>query len=294
VDPRALIESLVERLPRDDKDRRVSIYNSYFACFDNESHLSSDMMDELCTWVTGISMTVRELYTTDEMRTFSAKRALGITGINTPITNSDTLNQAFIVDMESIPDGFDENSESKLIAENKFIDETKKSVPDTLAYIFDILVKCLERYDEVERRIKPNHRLADFVIWGETISRVIGNKDNQFLEAWHQNVQQQNINVVQNDPFAGLLVDYVFNYHYAETEIKIGPMQLYSDLRKYAEDKKLDIRYARWFPQTPEWLARKIRAIKVDLKAADILVEVDRTNNQRWIIFKKIQLKMPQ
>ena len=71
-------------------------------------------------------------------------------------------------------------------------------------------------------------------------------------------------------------------------------MQLYSDLRKYAEDKKLDIRYARWFPQTPEWLARKIRAIKVDLKAADILVEVDRTNNQRWIIFKKIQLKMPQ
>ena len=294
VDPRASIESLVERLPRDDKDRRVSILNSYFACFDNESHLNPDLMDEICTWVTGYSGTVRELYTTDEMRTFSAKRALGITGINIPITNSDALNRAFIADMESIPDGFDENIESKLIAENKFIDEIKRSVPNILEYIFNVLVKCLERYDEVERQIKPNHRLADFVIWGETISRVIGNKDNEFLEAWHQNVRQQNINVVQNDPFAGLLVDYIFNYHYAETEIKIGPMQLYSDLRKYAEDKKLDIRYARWFPQTPEWLARKIRAIKVDLKAADILVEVDRTNNQRWIIFKKIQLKMPQ
>ncbi|MGB8086444.1 MAG: hypothetical protein WCF07_09170, partial [Nitrososphaeraceae archaeon] len=58
-------------------------------------------------------------------------------------------------------------------------------------YIFNFLVKCLERYDEVERQIKPNHRLADFVIWGETISRVIGNKDNEFLEAWHQNVQHQ-------------------------------------------------------------------------------------------------------
>ena len=185
------IESLVERLPRDEKDRRVSIYNSYFACFDNESHLNPDLMDEICTWVTGYSGTVRELYTTDEMRTFSAKRALGITGINIPITNSDALNRAFIIDMEPIPDGFDENSESKLIAENKFIDETKKSVPDTLAYIFDILVKCLERYDEVERQIKPNHRLADFVIWGETISRVIGNKDNEFLEDWHQNVQHQ-------------------------------------------------------------------------------------------------------
>ena len=189
VDPRPKM-ALVERLPRDDKDRRVAIYNSYFACFDNESHLSPDLMDEICTWVTGISMSVRELYTTNEIRTFSAQRALGITGINIPITNSDALNRAFIVDMESIPDGFDENSESKLIAENKFIDEIKKSVPDTLEYIFNVLVKCLERYDKVERQIKPNHRLADFVIWGETISRVIGNKDNEFLEAWHQNVQQ--------------------------------------------------------------------------------------------------------
>ncbi len=223
VDPRAPIESLVERLPRDEKDRRVSIYNSYFACFDNESHLNSDLMDEICTWVTGYSGTVRELYTTDEMRTFSAKRALGITGINIPITNSDALNRSFVVDMESIPDGFDEDSESKLIAENKFIDEIKRLIPDNLAYIFDVLVKALERYNEVERQIKPNHRLADFVIWGETISRVIGNKDNEFVEAWSQNTRQQNISVVQNNPFAGLLVDYVFNYHYAETEIKIGP-----------------------------------------------------------------------
>jgi hypothetical protein len=93
ADPRPSL-ALVERLPRDDKDRRVSIYNSYFACFDNESHLNPDLMDELCTWVTGYSGTVRELYTTDEMRTFSAKRALGITGINIPVTNSDALNRA--------------------------------------------------------------------------------------------------------------------------------------------------------------------------------------------------------
>ena len=287
MDPRPSL-ALVERLPRDDKDRRVAIHNSYFACFDNESHLNPDLMDEICTWVTGISMSVRELYTTDEMRTFSAQRALGITGINIPITNSDALNRAFIVDMEPIPDGFDENSESKLIAENKFIDEIKKSVPATLAYIFDIMVKCLQRYGEIERQIKPNHRLADFVIWGEVISRVIGNKDNEFLKAWHQNVQQQNINVVQNNPFAGLLVDYVFNYHYDQTEIQIEPMQLYLDLRNRSDERKLDINRAQWFPQSPEWMTRKIQGLTEDLKAANILVEVGRTSNRRWIRFKKI------
>jgi energy-coupling factor transporter ATP-binding protein EcfA2 len=288
VDPRDPPESLVERLPRDEKDRRVSIYDSYFACFDNESHLSPDLMDELCTWVTGYSGTVRELYTTDEKRTFSAKRALGITGINSPITNSDAVNRAFISDLEPIPDGFDGNSQSKLIAENKFFNEIKKSVPDMLAYIFDVLVKALAMYEEVERQVKPNHRLADFVIWGEVISRIIGNKDNEFLEAWHQNTQQQNVTVVQNNPFAGLLVDYIFNYHRGETETKIGPSQLHSDLKDYAVEKKLDVRYGHWFPGNPGWLARIIQAIKLDLKAANILVENGRNGNERWIIFKKI------
>ena len=247
VDPRPFL-GLVERLPRDDKDRRVAIFNSYFPCFDNESHLSSEIMDEICTWVTGVSMSVRELYTTDEIRTFSAKRALGVTGINIPITNSDALNRAFIVDMDSIPDGSDENSESKLIAENKFIDEIKSSVPDILKYIFDVLAECLKSYEEVARRIKPNHRLADFVLWGEVISRVIGNKENEFLNAWRQNVQQQNVTAVQNNPFAGLLTDYVFNFHYNQSEIKIEPMQLHLDLRMRAEEKKLDYR-AKWFPR---------------------------------------------
>jgi hypothetical protein len=191
--------------------------------------------------------------------------------------------------MESIPDGFEENSESKLISENKFIDEIKSLVPDTLAYIFDVLVECLKRYEEIARQVRPNHRLADFVIWGELISRVIGNKENEFLNAWYQNVQQQNVTVVQNNPFAGLVIDYVFNFHYNQAEIQMEPMQLYLDLRNRAEDRKLDINRAKWFPQSPEWVTRKIQEIIVDLKAADILVEIGRDCNRRWIRFKKVQ-----
>lgn len=85
--------------------------------------------------------------------------------------------------MESVPDGFDGTSDSQLIGENKFINEIRRSLPDILAYIFDVLVQALRKFDEVKDQIKPNHRLADFVIWGEIISRVIGNKDNEFLKA---------------------------------------------------------------------------------------------------------------
>lgn len=92
---------------------------------------------------------------------------------------------------------------------------------------------------------------------------------------WLENTQQQNVTVVQNNPIG-------------ETEIKIGPSQLYLDLREYTEKKKLDVRYGHWFPHNPEWLVRIIQAIKLDLKAANILVENGRTGNERWIMFKKI------
>jgi hypothetical protein len=117
---------------------------------------------------------------------------------------------------------------------------------------------------------------------------VVGNKENEFLNAWYQNVQHQNVTVVQNNSFAGLIVDYVFNFNYKDQNvIEIEPMQLYLDLRNRAFDKKLDTR-AKWFPQSPEWMTRKIQEIKVDLKAANILVEVGRDGNRRWIRFKKI------
>jgi hypothetical protein len=288
IDPRTENESLVERLPRDEKDRRVSIFHSYFPCFDNESHLDQEVMDEICSWVTGISMTVRELYTTDKLRTFSAKRAIGITGINIPITNSDALNRAFIADMDSIPDGYDGTSESKLIGENQFINDIRQSLPEILAYIFSVLVQVLRKFEEIKDQIKPNHRLADFVIWGEAISRVIGNEDNVFLEAWNQNTHQQNINVIQNNPLAGLLIDYVFNHH-DQIEFLIEPSQLFRNLKRYAIENQIDVVHAKWFPQNAEWLSKKIRILKEDLKAANILVDPDiRKEQKRLIYFRKI------
>jgi hypothetical protein len=153
-------------------------------------------------------------------------------------------------------------------------------------------VHALNKYDEVKAQIKPNHRLADFVIWGEVISRVIGNKDNEFLEAWHQNTHQQNINVIQNNPFAGLLIDYILNHHYNLIEFQMEPMQLFTELKTRAMEKQIDIIHARWFPQNAEWMSRRIKALTEDLKAANILVETDiQKDSKRWIYFKKILTK---
>jgi hypothetical protein len=190
--------------------------------------------------------------------------------------------------MDSIPDGYDGTSESKLIGENKFINDIRQSLPNILAYVFNVLVQVLNLYDEIKDQIKPNHRLADFVIWSEAISRVIGNKDNVFLESWNRNTLQQNINVIQNNPLAGLLISYILNYR-DQNDFHIEPTQLFGNLRRYALEKQIDVVHAKWFPQNPEWLSRKIRILKTDLKAANILVDPDIKKEQRRLIyFKKI------
>jgi hypothetical protein len=75
VDPRESFDELVEKLPRDERDRRVAILDNYISYFDNESILKYDEMDELCMCITGYSKTIRILNTTDERRTYSGNEA---------------------------------------------------------------------------------------------------------------------------------------------------------------------------------------------------------------------------
>ncbi|MDQ6865618.1 MAG: hypothetical protein M3044_17545 [Thermoproteota archaeon] len=288
VDPRDKVEALVQRLPRDQKDRRVNIFNNHVSYFDNETTLNSDEMDELCTWVTGYSGTVRVLHTTDESRTYSGKRPIGINGINIPVVNSDILSRSFVVEMQKVNDGSDGLTESQLIPENEIIDHIRRIMPEMLGHIFDTLVKALRKYDDVRKEIKPNHRLADFVVWGETISRALGNENNEFLEAWELNVKNQNRMVINNNTLATLLIGYAFNDR-PEIAFEIEPQELLRDLRFYAVNHQID--YDKYLPQNPSWLSRHINSICNDLIEAGLAIEPDiRKEHKRCIGFKKINI----
>jgi hypothetical protein len=161
-------------------------------------------------------------------------------------------------------------------------------MPEILGHIFDTLVKSLRKYDEVRKEIKPNHRLADFVIWGETISRVLGNEKNEFLEAWKLNVENQNLILINNNTLAQLVIGYVFNKR-AEIEFEIEPQELLKDLRIHAINH--GISYDKYLPQNPSWLSRHINSICNDLIEAGLVIEPDiQKEHKRYIGFKKINI----
>jgi hypothetical protein len=107
------------------------------------------------------------------------------------------------------------------------------------------------------------------------------NESEAFLKAWHENMQQQNVSVIQNNSFAGLLVDLILNYYYNQIEFSIEPTQLFKDFAEHAKTRNIDINHNRLYPQTPEWMSRKIREVKEDLKAAGILIDPDVRQHQK-------------
>ena len=65
----------------------------------------------------------------------------------------------------------------------------EKLKPDLLGYIFDIVSKAIILKDSIELSKTPG--LADFAMWGEAISRTIGHKEMEFIDAYRRNIKRQ-------------------------------------------------------------------------------------------------------
>jgi len=112
-------------------------------------------------------------------------------------------------------------------------------MPELLGHILDIIVKTLPLYESVRKEIKPNHRLADFVVLGETIFRALGNEENAFLEACKQNTENQNLIVINNNNLGQLLIKYAFNEP-IEQEFVFEPEGLLRSLKVFALNERGD------------------------------------------------------
>jgi hypothetical protein len=287
VDPVSNHDALVQKLPRDEKDRRVTIHDNFLSYFDNESRLSYDEMDELCMWVTGYSKSIRILHTTDERRTYSGKRSIGINGINIPVSNSDIMSRCFISEHTSllspiVTDGKDSKTR-KLERESKYLTNIQEAIPQILGYIFDTLVKALQTFEEVDKEVDPLDRLADWIVWCETIARALGYDKNEFLEAWRINRETQSYSVIQNNSLAILLIKCAFNERY-ELEFAIEPDDLLKDLKFFAAKTGVDYSLDKGLPKNAVWLTRWINMIKQDLMIAGLTIDETKSNERLiWI-----------
>jgi hypothetical protein len=191
--------------PKQINDLVQILDHNYVNCFDNVSSISEEVSDLICRVVTGAGYSKRALYTDDSDFIYKFKRFIGVNGINLATTRADFLDRSLIIKVKRIDDKFRKK-------EADIEKELERLRPYILGYIFDTLVKVLEYRDEhPNEKIFENGypRMADFAEWGEIIARCLGYKKNEFINAYYENINSQNDEVIESSPIAEAILLFV-------------------------------------------------------------------------------------
>ena len=244
----------------------------YVNFFDNVSSVSQELSDLLCRAVTGSGYLKRSsLYTDDKDIPYNFKRCIGLNGINVVTTRPDLVDISLSLRVERIP-------EDKRKKEDEIKQEFERLKPFVLGYVFDILVKVLKyREDHKDEKIlKGSPRMADFAEWGEIISRCLGNKDNEFIDAYQENIDNQNDEIIESTPVAESIILFM-----ADKERWDGtPSQLYKFLEDIISQIYYDLRRSNLWPKAANRLTAKINEITPNLLKRNIEVVTGEKNSE--------------
>ncbi|MDE1766944.1 MAG: hypothetical protein KGI27_11855 [Thaumarchaeota archaeon] len=264
VDPSGKkIEDNVSAMAEKDGDLGIQLNNRYLVSFDNVTSIDNDISDVLCRAVTGGSNTRRRKYSDDDEVIHSFKRKIVLNGIFPSLDYPDL--QTRVLNYARNP--VDDNNR---ITEQEFIEKLEQLLPGLLAKIFITLSKALKSYPDLKTKIRPKTRMADFEIWGEIISRVLGYDANSFLDSYHRKLTEGQISLIDSHPAVGLIQSLMENREQYENTIS----HLHQEITGIAVKSGIEInsKYIR-FPKTPSYLKKELKIVEPLIKTIGFVVE---------------------
>lgn len=184
-------------LPRNIEELKQALAHYYFLSFDNVGYIPADVSDLLCQAVTGSGFSKRKLYTDDEDIIRTVRANLSINSITIGSTRADFLERSVLIELERV-------SKQDRRQEHEIMDEFEKARPALLGAVFTALSKALSIQPTVQTANLP--RMADFTIWGAALAEAIGYTQKEFLDAYWQNIDTQNDEVLSDNPTASLVL----------------------------------------------------------------------------------------
>ena len=232
---------------------------------DNLTYIKESISDLLSRICTGGGVSKRVLYENDSDMIYNFKHIIVLNGITQVIHKPDLLDRALLIKLERISD--DKRATMKTI-QQKF-DEMK---PMLLGAIFDAVSIAMKFHEQINTQSLP--RMADFAQWGCAIAKAIGVEPEDFLNAYQVNVLLQTEEALDNSPVADAIKQFM------EDKLlwKGTPTKLYTELRKIAEDNKIE--HSPGWSRSPQALGRKLSELKPNLKIAGYEVETGGKDNE--------------
>ena len=211
VDPN---EATLLSKPKTD-DLRVIGANNHVLAFDNLSGISANQSDALCKISTGDNQTVRKLYTTNEEFTISLKKPILLNGIDEIAKRSDMASRSIKIDLSKV-----QLYRSETSIWNAFMID----IPSILGALLDGLSVALNQYKNT--RINNLPRMGDFSKWVTAASQAYGWKEDEFMLAYTENLEQSHLDSIESSEFASALV-LMFD---GQSEFKGSPIELLTQL----------------------------------------------------------------
>lgn len=243
-------EDNLSHLPNSIDDLNIHFYHNYLPAFDNVSHISKEFSDIFCKAITGGGYPKRQLYSTDEEVILKFKRKFIINGISVNIENGDLNERTIQYFTKTL-------SKSERKTDERIHYEFNKIKTDVLGRIFITLQKALKIKEIVKSEIKDLPRMADFAIWGEAISQVLGYSKGAFIEQYQKTITESNEILVESTP----IVPYVLEIMMDKTTELIPASSFFEGLRNYAEKNQFDTK-SHTFPKASNKLRPAITRSK--------------------------------
>jgi hypothetical protein len=240
VDPSGdKLDEQLGQFGRNDDDLNIRFANNYLAVFDNLSDITPEQSDSLSKAVTGASYSKRQNYSDADEIVLKFQRKIVLNGISVSVEHSDLVRRCINYFTERIP------SEQKL-TRSQVMDRFKEILPDLYGQIFFVLSEAITHYDIVVEDTKTIPGMATFAIWGEAISRALGNTEGEFLKNYSAKLEHNSDLLNENNCIIPFL-EHTFEDNTAEITYQNG--KWFNLLESYAVSEGID-KKSRNYPKS--------------------------------------------
>lgn len=239
--------------PRDTRDLMIAARNAWCIAFDNVSHLSWRLSDDLCRLATGGGFSTRQLYTDEEEKLFEATRPLLLNGIDGVVSRGDLVDRSLIVNLPVIP-------EDRRRPEREFWKHFYLAQPRIIGALLDAVVCASRRVEDVKLERLP--RMADFARWIVAAEPSLGWPEGTFMAAYSANRRSANTLALEASPIVRALRHVCVRDGFKGTS-----SELLRKLHKRADSQ--DVAQKAW-PKDAWALSKQLRGIAPNLRSAGL------------------------
>ncbi len=266
IDPSQIAE---QSLSKDMGETVQTLSHHWLLNIDNLSKISQPLSDILCRAITGAGMSKRRLYTNDDDQIYSFRRVIILSGVNQVVESTDLLSRSLLMEVEKM---------GPVRTETELWGRFEERVPYLLGSLLDTLSDAMARYDSVSSEY-TRFRMADAARWGCAVTLALGGKEEDYIRALDQNVQQRHQEALDANLAAQVL--YAYMKHCASDEWTVTPSEMHRVLKQHAETvMELD---TRTFPKQSNWLWKDLNRATNNLAAFGVQLSRERNKEERLI-----------